>query len=347
MEMMNNGKLAQQLLEEAIRCNASDLHVEPLEKEVRVRMRLDGLLQELCRLPWSSYAALVSQLKVMSGMDIAEKRVPQDGRWQLTIDDRLIDLRLSTLPTIRGEKVVVRILDQKEGVKHLEDLGMSASNLRVYRQMYSAANGLVLLTGPTGSGKTTTLAALIQRINETRAAHVVTLEDPIEYEYPAGKALIHQREIGRDTTSFARGLRAALREDPDVILVGELRDSESMAIALTAAETGHLVLATLHTQDVASSVNRILDVLSHNQQQVRSQLAESLGVVASQRLLPRADGRGRVAAFEVLVATEAVRHLIREGQPHQLQSYLQTGAKAGMITMSESIRNLHRAGIIK
>lgn len=209
------------------------------------------------------------------------------------------------------------------------------------------SQGLVLLVGPTGSGKTTTLAALVQRINETRAAHVLTLEDPIEYEYPAGKALIHQREIGRDTTSFARGLRAALREDPDVILVGELRDSESMAIALTAAETGHLVLATLHTQDVASSVNRILDVLSHNQQQVRSQLAESLAVVASQRLLPRADGRGRVAAFEVLVATDAVRHLIREGQTHQLPSYLQTGARSGMVTMSESIKNLRRAGIVK
>lgn len=176
---------------------------------------------------------------------------------------------------------------------------------------------------------------------------MLTLEDPIEYEYPAGKALIHQREVGRDTTSFARGLRAALREDPDVILVGELRDSESMAIALTAAETGHLVLATLHTQDVASSVNRILDVLSHNQQQVRSQLAESLAVVASQRLLPRADGGGRVAAFEVLVATEAVRHLIREGQTHQLQSYLQTGAKAGMVTMEESVKNLRRKGLIK
>ena len=133
----------------------------------------------------------------------------------------------------------------------------------------------------------------------------------------------------------------------DVILVGELRDSESMAIALTAAETGHLVLATLHTQDVARSVNRILDVLSHNQQQVRSQLAESLAVVASQRLLPLADGQGRVAAFEVLVATEAVRHLIREGQTHQLQSYLQTGAKAGMVTMEESVKNLRRKGLIK
>ena len=204
-----------------------------------------------------------------------------------------------------------------------------------------------VITGRTGSGKTTTLAPLKQRMNSTRAVHVLTLEDPIEYEYPAGQSLIHQREIGRDTTSFARGLRAALREDPDVILVGELRDSETMAIALTAAETGHLVLATLHTQDVTSSVNRIVDGLQQNQQLVRSQLAESLAVVASQRLLARADGQGRVAAYEVLVATDAVRHLIREGQVHQLQSYLQTGARNGMVTMEESVKSLRRTGIIK
>ena len=147
--------------------------------------------------------------------------------------------------------------------------------------------------------------------------------------------------------SFARGLRAALREDPDVILVGELRDSETMGIALTAAETGHLVLATLHTQDVTTSINRIIDASESHQQQVRSQLAESLQLVASQRLLARADGQGRVAAFEVLVGTEAVRHLIREGQSHQLQSYLQTGAKAGMVTMEESVKNLRRQGVIK
>ncbi|MEE1230076.1 MAG: ATPase, T2SS/T4P/T4SS family, partial [Phascolarctobacterium sp.] len=155
MEFMNNGKLAQQLVEEAIANKASDVHFEPLAKEVRVRMRIDGLLQELCRLPWSSYATLVSQLKVLSGMDIAEKRVPQDGRWQLSYAGRSIDLRLSTLPTIRGEKVVVRILDQEQGMRRLEDLGMSRQNLQLYRGMFAAANGLILLTGPTGSGKTT------------------------------------------------------------------------------------------------------------------------------------------------------------------------------------------------
>ena len=152
MELVHNGKLAQQLLEEAINSRASDVHVEPLGREVRVRMRIDGLLQELCRLPWNSYTTLVSQLKVLSGMDIAEKRLPQDGRWQLNVAERVIDLRLSTLPTITGEKVVVRILDQEQGVRRLEDIGMSSANLRRYRQMYGAANGLLLLTGPTGEG---------------------------------------------------------------------------------------------------------------------------------------------------------------------------------------------------
>lgn len=209
------------------------------------------------------------------------------------------------------------------------------------------SNGLVLIGGPTGSGKSTTLAALIQKMNSTRAVHVVTLEDPIEYLYPVGKALIHQREIGGDTKSFASGLRSALREDPDVILVGELRDSETVGIALTAAETGHLVLATLHTGDVVSSINRILDMQAENQQQVRSQLAECLQAVACQRLLPRLDGCDRVAAFELLLATDAVRNLIREGKSYQLQSFLQTGTRVGMLTMEESIKNLRRQGIIK
>lgn len=152
MELLHNGKLAQQLLQEAINSGASDVHVEPLGSEVRVRMRIDGILQELCRLSWNSYTTLVSQLKVLSGMDIAEKRLPQDGRWQLEVAGRVIDLRLSTLPTIGGEKVVVRILDREQGVRRLEDLGMSSANLSCYRKMFGGAQGLILLTGPTGEG---------------------------------------------------------------------------------------------------------------------------------------------------------------------------------------------------
>lgn len=210
----------------------------------------------------------------------------------------------------------------------------------------SLAAGLVLVTGPTGSGKSTTLAALVNTINESRPVHIITLEDPVEYVYQQRRALIHQREIGRDTESFASGMRSALREDPDVLLVGELRDAETMAIALTAAETGHLVLATLHTRDAVSSVNRILDMLPHKQQQIRAQLAQCLQGIVCQRLLPDKSGAGRIAAFEVLVATDALRNLIREGRTHQLQSYLQTGSRYGMITMEDYINKLRKSGLL-
>ena len=323
------------LIQAARQRGASDLHLTSGAAPI---VRLAGCLLPLAAEPVaaSQLAEFVALLPDSSRQQL-ERRGEVDCAWSWG-EERY---RLNIYRQKEQYAMAVRLLNSS--VPSCQELGLPPALQRVTE----LEQGLALIVGPTGSGKTTTLAALVQRINETRAAHVLTLEDPIEYEYPAGKALIHQREVGRDTTSFARGLRAALREDPDVILVGELRDSESMAIALTAAETGHLVLATLHTQDVASSVNRILDVLSHNQQQVRSQLAESLAVVASQRLLPRADGQGRVAAFEVLVATEAVRHLIREGQTHQLQSYLQTGAKAGMVTMEESVKNLRRKGLIK
>ena len=205
---------------------------------------------------------------------------------------------------------------------------------------------LTVLYGATGSGKSTTLAAILNEINQNQNRHIITIEDPVEFIHTSKKSLFSHRNVGSDTNSFSRALKYALRQDPDVILVGELRDTESMGIALTAAETGHLVLATMHTQDVTSSINRILDSLPHNPQQVRSQLAECLQAVISQRLLPRADGKGRVAAFELLLATDAVRHLIREGQTHQLQTYLQTGAKAGMLTLADSIKALKRAGII-
>ena len=301
-------------------------------------VRLDGYLQQLVPTP-VTVAQLAEFVALLPDYtrQLLERRGEVDCAWRWGSER----YRLNIYRQRDQYAMAVRLLNNV--VPECEALGMPPA----LQAVTELSQGLVLIVGPTGSGKTTTLAALVQRINATRAVHIVTLEDPIEYEYPAGQSLIHQREIGRDTTSFARGLRAALREDPDVILVGELRDSETMAIALTAAETGHLVLATLHTQDVTSSVNRIVDGLQQNQQLVRSQLAESLAVVASQRLLARADGQGRVAAYEVLVATDAVRHLIREGQVHQLQSYLQTGARNGMVTMEESVKSLRRTGIIK
>ena len=322
-------------IQESRRLGASDLHMTVGGAPM---VRLDGYLQQFVPTPVTA-AQLAEFVELLPDYtrQLLERRGEVDCAWRWG-NERY---RLNIYRQRDQYAMAVRLLNNV--VPECEALGMPPA----LQAVTELSQGLVLIVGPTGSGKTTTLAALVQRINATRAVHIVTLEDPIEYEYPAGQSLIHQREIGRDTTSFARGLRAALREDPDVILVGELRDSETMAIALTAAETGHLVLATLHTQDVISSVNRIVDGLQQNQQLVRSQLAESLAVVASQRLLARADGQGRVAAYEVLVATDAVRHLIREGQVHQLQSYLQTGARNGMVTMEESVKSLRRTGIIK
>ncbi len=207
--------------------------------------------------------------------------------------------------------------------------------------------GLVLVTGPTGSGKSTTLAAIIDKINNTRDAHIITLEDPIEYLHSHKLSMVNQREIGLDTQSYANALRAALREDPDVILVGEMRDFETISIAITAAETGHLVFSTLHTIGAASTVDRVIDVFPpHQQQQIRVQLSNVLEAVVSQQLIPTADGRGRVAAFEVMHANHAVRNLIREGKSHQLVSVMQTNRKLGMITMDEAIQQLYMEGRI-
>lgn len=207
--------------------------------------------------------------------------------------------------------------------------------------------GLVLVTGPTGSGKSTTLAAIIDKVNKTRDAHVITLEDPIEYLHQHQLSMVNQREIGLDSHSYADALRAALREDPDVILVGEMRDLETISVAITAAETGHLVLSTLHTIGAASTVDRVIDVFPpHQQQQIRIQLANVLEAVISQQLIPTADGKGRVAAFEVMHANHAVRNLIREGKSHQLLSVMQTNRKLGMITMDETITQLYYTGKI-
>ncbi|MBC7328930.1 type IV pilus twitching motility protein PilT [bacterium] len=207
--------------------------------------------------------------------------------------------------------------------------------------------GLVLVTGPTGSGKSTTLAAMIGVINSERSCHIITIEDPIEYIHPHKMSIINQREVGHDTKSFAAALRSALREDPDVILVGEMRDLETMATAITAAETGHLVLATLHTNNAAQTVERIIDVFPPSQQdQVRVQLANTLVAVISQQLLPRADGPGRVPACEVMICTPAIRNLIREMKFHQIPSIIQTSGEIGMQTMDQSLRDLYIRGLI-
>ena len=325
------------LLQQARKMQASDVH---LAAGLVPQVRVQGNLQSLLLSP-TSQDMLAAELRGLL----------QEQQWQELLRAGEVDMAFSDAAGERyrlnayrqGAQYALAIRLLASVIPDCQILGLPESVVR----LADLRQGLVLVAGPTGSGKTTTLAALVQRINNERPVHIITLEDPVEYLYPQGKALISQREIGRDTESFVSGLRSALRQDPDIILVGELRDAESMAMALSAAETGHLVLATLHTQDAAGSVNRILDVLSERQAQARSQLAECLQAVVCQRLLPRSDAEGRVAAFEVLVATEALRNIIREGRTHQLESYIQTGKRFGMQTLAESVASIRRQGIIK
>lgn len=227
-------------------------------------------------------------------------------------------------------------------IRSVEDLGMPP----ILNKFSQYPRGLVLVTGPTGSGKSTTLAALINKINNERASHIITVEDPIEYTHESRKSLIAQREVHYDTYSFSAALRSALREDPDVVLIGEMRDLETIAAAITIAETGHLVFATLHTNSASQSIDRMVDVFPpHQQPQIRSQLGNILMAVCSQRLVP-ALGGGRVAAAEILVATPAVRNIIREGKNYQLEAVIQTGAEHGMQSMDRTLVNLVHSGVI-
>ncbi|MGH7359973.1 MAG: type IV pilus twitching motility protein PilT [Candidatus Rokuibacteriota bacterium] len=238
-----------------------------------------------------------------------------------------------------GEGAVFRVIPTQ--IRSFQELGLP----EVVQTLALRENGLVLVTGPTGSGKSTTLAAMIDLVNSSQKKHIVTLEDPIEFVHRSKRGLVNQREIGSHTKSFAAALRAALREDPDVILVGELRDLETISLALTAAETGHLVFGTLHTKSAPKTVDRIIDAFPPaQQQQVRVQLAEALQGVISQILLPTKDRKGRVAALEIMVATVAIRNLIREGKTHQMPSSIQTGTQVGMQSLEQALRNLVMQG---
>jgi twitching motility protein PilT len=240
-----------------------------------------------------------------------------------------------------GVGAAFRLIPEK--VRPLDVLGVPAQ----VAELGMLPRGLVLVTGPTGSGKSSTLAAVVDQVNRTRPCHILTIEDPIEYVHDHHVAVVNQREIGEDAPSFSAALRSALRQDPDVILVGELRDLETVATALTAAETGHLVLATLHTRSAPETVERMIDVFPpHQQHQVRSQLAGSLQGVVTQQLIKRADGTGRAVACEILIATPAVRNLIREGKAHMIASAMQGGGQQGMQTMDQALATLTKRGVI-
>ncbi len=249
--------------------------------------------------------------------------------------------RINGYLTMTGPAMVLRKIETD--IPPIEKLGLPKAMLDIV----GADNGLVLVTGPTGSGKSTSLAALVNQINLTRPGNIITVEDPIEYVHTGKKCIVSQREIGKDAISFAAALKAMLREDPDFILVGEMRDMETISLALTAAETGHLVFGTLHTNGAANSVNRIIDVFPSAQQaQIRSQLSQSLRLVVTQTLLKRSDGMGRIAAFEVMVNNNAVSNMIRENKIFQIDQAIQTGKALGMMTMEDSLKKLISMGII-
>ena len=240
-----------------------------------------------------------------------------------------------------GCNIVLRKIETK--IPDINDLNLPP----VVNQQINSDNGLILITGPTGSGKSTSLASIINYINMNKQKNIITIEDPIEFIHKADQSIISQREIGVHATSFANALRASLREDPDVILVGELRDLETTSLALTAAETGHLVLGTLHTSGAPNTIHRVIDMFpSEQQDQIRSQLASSLKLVMTQKLIRKIDGSGRVGAFEVMVCNAAIKNLIRENKIHQVPTVMQTGLKDGMITMDKSIENLINDGLI-
>ena len=325
------------LLREAVARRASDLHVTVGAPPI---LRINGILLKL------DFPALgVEDTRQLYEAITSEQRRAQfEQNGEIDFSYTILGLSRFRVNVFRQRgsiAIAIRIIPER--VPSLQELKLPD----IVRELARKPRGLVLVTGPTGSGKSTTMAAMIDLINSERACNILTLEDPIEYLHRHRKSIINQREIGADSRTFANALRAALREDPDVILVGEMRDMETISIAVRAAETGHLVLATLHTSDAAQTVDRIIDVFPpYQHQQVRTQLSLALQGIVSQQLLPRRDGQGRIVAVETLVTTPAVRNLIREGKSHQILSVIQTGAKFGMLAMDTALRDLCRAGLI-
>ena len=317
--------------------NASDLHLSAGESPM---VRIHGEMKRIEMPPISKENLHMMLYDILN--DQQRKRFEEMHELDFSIDLKgIARFRVNAFRQARGEGVVFRVIPSK--ILTIEQLGLPKS----LREVTKNERGLVLVTGPTGSGKSTTLAAMIDIINNSLNGHIITIEDPIEFVHECKKCLINQRELGSHTHSFANALRSALREDPDIILVGEMRDLETISLALTAAETGHLVFSTVHTSGASKTVDRIIDVFPAAQQdQVRAQFAESIQAVISQVLLKRRVGRGLVPALEIMTGTPAVRNLIREGKVAQLPSAIQTGQKFGMITLDQSLKELVSKGIV-
>ena len=337
------------LLTQAARDGASDIHIEPYERHSSVRFRVDGTLREVVQPNRALHAALISRLKIMAELDIAEKRLPQDGRISLRLGTRAVDVRVSTLPSAHGERAVLRLLDKSQSRLTLEAVGMQGRVLAQVDHLISQPHGILLVTGPTGSGKTTSLYAALQRLDASRN-NIMTVEDPIEYELPG----VGQTQVNaKIDLTFAKALRAILRQDPDVIMIGEIRDFETAQIAIQASLTGHLVLATLHTNDAASAVNRLIDM------GIEPFLLSSslLGVLAQRLVRKRCNScqgaaceacghtgySGRIGIFELLVASDEIRAQIHQ---RAAESELRATALAqGMVLMRDDGQRLVDAGI--
>ncbi len=325
------------LLEQVVKKKASDLH---LQVGIPPMLRIDGAL-----VPVPQVEALTEE-----SIEILIFAILDEDQKQILLKDKEIDFsfafgdlgrfRVNAYHERGNLAAAMRLIPNE--LLTIEQLGMPA----IVSKFTDYPRGLVLVTGPTGSGKSTTLAAMIHKINSEKALHIITIEDPIEFTHKSKHSVIVQREVHYDTYSFSAALRSALRQDPDVVLIGEMRDLETIAAAITIAETGHLVFATLHTNSAAQSIDRMIDVFPpHQQQQVRAQLSNILMAICSQRLIP-AIGGGRIASAEIMVATPAVRNIIREGKSHQLDAVIQTGAEYGMQSMDRTLVNLIHAGTI-
>lgn len=365
-------KLVNSIVEHAIKIGASDVHIEPTEERMRVRLRLDGILQEIMTAPKSAHPAVVTRIKIMGGMDIAEKRVPQDGRVETTINNKKVDLRLSILPTVTGEKIVIRILGRSDIVFSKNALGLSPTNEKMFDRIIASPHGIILVSGPTGSGKTTTLYTVLKDLNQI-TTNIITVEDPVEYRMPG----INQVQVNvKAGMGFANGLRSILRQDPDIILIGEIRDGETAEIAVRASITGHLVLSTIHTNDSVSTVSRLVD-MGVDPYMVSSSLVGVISQRLVRKICPRCKEsykpthseammlkmrepkplyrgvgcpecnfsgyKGRTAIHEIMVVTRDIRELIdRRASEDQIRT---VALRQGMTTLMETAIRLVLEGV--
>jgi twitching motility protein PilT len=328
---MYNSEFVKRLIFHALKASASDIHLSEGHPPI---LRVNGELQPVKskKLEKADMEDIIVQMVDDYQMDRLREEKELDFGFCL---DEVANLRINIFYKMGGFAIAMRIIPAN--IRGLGDLGLP----EIVSKMARRLEGLILVTGPTGHGKSTTLAAMIHQMNQESNLNIITIEDPIEYKHSVGTCLIQQRELGHHTLSFARALKSALREDPDVILVGEMRDLETISLALTAAETGHLVLSTLHTRNAPDTINRIIDVFPADQQrQILAQLSSSLIGVVSQRLLPRVSGFGRIPAVEVMLASSGIRNLIREGKIHQIYSAIQAETAAGMQTLDDSLLGL-------